>query len=68
MQIAVLKLAIIVLSGALLGLWTVRRLVLTNDGLHDTNVAEFVACSFQLLASSFILQVPLHCFINKKKE
>ncbi|KAL4588798.1 hypothetical protein LXL04_001693 [Taraxacum kok-saghyz] len=54
--IAVLKLAIVVLSGALLGLWTVCRLVLTKDGLLDTNVAQFVETAFHLLASGFILQ------------
>ncbi|KAL4588508.1 hypothetical protein LXL04_001399 [Taraxacum kok-saghyz] len=54
--IAVFVLAFIILSGAWLGFWTVRKLVLTEDGLIDTGVAQFVAWSFRFVASSMILQ------------
>lgn len=58
LQIAVFLLAFIVLLGAWLGFWAVRKLVLTEDGSIDTGVAHFVSWSFRIVASSMILQVP----------
>ncbi|CAH1426203.1 unnamed protein product [Lactuca virosa] len=54
--IAVFLLAFIVLLGAWLGFWAVRKLVFTEDGSIDTGVAHFVSWSFRILASSMILQ------------
>lgn len=59
LQIAVFLLAFVGLSGAWLGFWAVRKLVLTEDGSIDTGVAQFVAWSFRIVASSMILQVHL---------
>ena len=60
MQVAVFLLAFVVLIGAWLGFWAVRKLVLTEDGSIDTGVAQFVAWSFRIVASSMILQVHAH--------
>ncbi|KAJ9538136.1 hypothetical protein OSB04_030869 [Centaurea solstitialis] len=54
--VAVFLLAFVVLIGAWLGFWAVRKLVLTEDGSIDTGVAQFVAWSFRIVASSMILQ------------
>ncbi|KAI3789006.1 hypothetical protein L2E82_01790 [Cichorium intybus] len=54
--LAVFLLAFVVLSGAWLGFWAVRKLVLTEDGSIDTGVAQFVSWAFRILASSLILQ------------
>lgn len=65
LQVAVFLVAFVVLTGAWLGFWAVRKLVLTEDGSIDTGVAQFVKWSFRIVASSMILQVPLltFCFI-----
>ncbi|KAI3715778.1 hypothetical protein L6452_22765 [Arctium lappa] len=54
--VGVFLLALVVLIGAWLGFWAVRKLVLTKDGSIDTGVAQFVAWSFRIVASSMILQ------------
>ncbi|KVH93454.1 Transmembrane protein 194 [Cynara cardunculus var. scolymus] len=54
--VAVFLLACVVLTGAWLGFWAVRKLVLTEDGSIDTGVAQFVAWSFRIVAASMILQ------------
>ncbi|KAJ0522052.1 putative NEMP family protein [Helianthus annuus] len=54
--VAAFLLAFVVLCGAWLGFWAVRKLVLTEDGSIDTGVAQFVAWSIRVVASSMILQ------------
>ncbi|KAL8234584.1 hypothetical protein R6Q59_020684 [Mikania micrantha] len=54
--VAAFLLVFVVLCGAWLGFWAVRKLVLTEDGSIDTGVAKFVAWSIRLVASSMILQ------------
>lgn len=54
--VGVFLLALVVLIGAWLGFWAVRKLVLTEDGSIDTGVAQFVAWSFRIVASTMILQ------------
>lgn len=54
--VAVFLVAFVVLIGAWLGFWAVRKLVLTEDGSIDTGVAQFVKWSFRIVASSMILQ------------
>nr|XP_043623234.1 uncharacterized protein LOC122595019 [Erigeron canadensis] len=54
--VAVFLLAFVVLCGAWLGFWAVRKLVLTEDGSIDTGVAQFVCWSFRIVASCMILQ------------
>ncbi|GJS58591.1 transmembrane protein 194 [Tanacetum coccineum] len=54
--VAVLLVALVVLTGAWLGFWAVRKLVLTEDGSIDTGIAQFVKWSFRIVASSMILQ------------
>uniref|UniRef100_A0A7C9D7M2 Uncharacterized protein n=1 Tax=Opuntia streptacantha TaxID=393608 RepID=A0A7C9D7M2_OPUST len=46
----------IVLAGAALGYWMVRRFVISDDGSVDVGVAQFVKWAMRLLASTFILQ------------
>lgn len=66
LQIVVLLLAFVVLCGAWLGFWAVRKLVLTEDGSIDTGVAHFVAWSFRIVAASMILQVPLDLLVYEQ--
>ncbi|KAI3774548.1 hypothetical protein L1987_49106 [Smallanthus sonchifolius] len=54
--VAAFLVAFVVLCGAWLGFWAVRKLVLTEDGSIDTGVAQFVAWSIRIVASSMILQ------------
>ncbi|XP_076959641.1 uncharacterized protein LOC143635783 [Bidens hawaiensis] len=54
--VAAFLLVFVVLCGAWLGFWAVRKLVLTEDGSIDTGVAQFVAWSIRIVASSMILQ------------
>ncbi|KAL2906508.1 Nuclear envelope integral membrane protein 2 [Bienertia sinuspersici] len=47
------------LAGAWLGFWVVRRLILTEEGLIDTSVAQFVAWSIRILGTAMVLQCSL---------
>ncbi|KAL2928131.1 Nuclear envelope integral membrane protein 2 [Bienertia sinuspersici] len=47
------------LAGAWLGFWVVRRLILTEEGLIDTSVAQFVAWSIRILGIAMVLQCSL---------
>ncbi|KAL0721573.1 hypothetical protein Bca4012_036172 [Brassica carinata] len=44
------------LAGAFFGFWTVRKLVLTEDGSIDMSTSLFVAWSIRIIASVLILQ------------
>ncbi|GMP31242.1 hypothetical protein CsSME_00005539 [Camellia sinensis var. sinensis] len=54
--LAMFLLVFLVLAGAWLGFWVVRKLVLTEDGLIDIGVSQFVAWSIRIIASVMILQ------------
>lgn len=57
LQVAVFLLVFVVIAGAWLGFWVVRKLVLTEDGSVDTSTSRFVAWSIRILAVVMILQV-----------
>lgn len=46
----------IILAGAALGYWMVRRFVISDDGSVDVGVAQFVKGAMRLIASTFIFQ------------
>ncbi|XP_057519351.1 uncharacterized protein LOC130800035 isoform X2 [Amaranthus tricolor] len=46
----------IVLAGAALGYWIVRRFVISEDGSVDVGIAQFVKWAMRIIASTFILQ------------
>ncbi|GFY98044.1 guanosine-3',5'-bis (diphosphate) 3'-pyrophosphohydrolase, putative [Actinidia rufa] len=49
----------IVLAGAALGYWIVRKFVITEDGSVDGGIAQFVKWSMRIMAAAFILQSTL---------
>ncbi|XP_011034290.1 PREDICTED: uncharacterized protein LOC105132460 [Populus euphratica] len=49
----------IVLTGAGLGFWMVRKFVISKDGNVDDGVAQFVKWAMRIIASTFILQSTL---------
>ncbi|KAJ6757593.1 TRANSMEMBRANE PROTEIN (DUF2215) [Salix koriyanagi] len=49
----------IVLTGAALGFWMVRKFVISKDGSVDDGVAQFVKWAMRMIASTFILQSTL---------
>ncbi|XP_021717957.1 uncharacterized protein LOC110685745 [Chenopodium quinoa] len=57
--LAIFLLVFISLAGAWLGFWVIRKLVLTEEGLIDTNVSQFVAWSIRILGAVMILQCSL---------
>ncbi|XP_030474114.1 uncharacterized protein LOC115691573 [Syzygium oleosum] len=57
--LAIFLLAFLVLTGAWLGFWVVRKLVLTEDGSVDVSTSHFVAWSIRVLAAVMILQCSL---------
>ncbi|KAF8017301.1 hypothetical protein BT93_H2477 [Corymbia citriodora subsp. variegata] len=57
--LAIFLLAFLVLTGAWLGFWVVRKLVLTEDGSVDVSTSHFVAWSIRALAAVMILQCSL---------
>lgn len=59
LQLAIFVVLFLVIAGAWLGFWVVRKLVLTEDGDIDGGVAHFVAWSIRIFASVMILQVRL---------
>ncbi|KAE8671474.1 hypothetical protein F3Y22_tig00111947pilonHSYRG00055 [Hibiscus syriacus] len=54
--LAIFLLGFLVLAGAWLGFWVVRKLVLTEDGSIDISTAYFVACSIRIVAAIMMLQ------------
>jgi hypothetical protein len=60
LQLAIFLLAFVVLTGAWMGFWIVRKLVLTEDGSIDISTSLFVAWSIRSLAAIMILQVSFH--------
>ncbi|KAL2241521.1 UNVERIFIED_CONTAM: hypothetical protein Sindi_0793300 [Sesamum indicum] len=54
--LAVFLLVFLVIAGAWLGFWVVRKLVLTDDGTIDIGVSHFITWSIRIVASVMILQ------------
>ncbi|KAL0332351.1 UNVERIFIED_CONTAM: hypothetical protein Scaly_2136600 [Sesamum calycinum] len=54
--LAVFLLVFIVIAGAWLGFWVVRKLVLTEDGSIDIGVSHFITWSIRMVASVMMLQ------------
>lgn len=54
-------LLLIVLAGAALGYWIVRKFVISEDGSVDVGVAQFVKWAMRVIAVTFIFQV-MSCF------
>jgi len=49
--------AFLSLGGAFFGFWTVRKLILTEDGSIDVSTSLFVSWSIRIMAAVLILQV-----------
>ncbi|GMP84110.1 hypothetical protein CsSME_00037766 [Camellia sinensis var. sinensis] len=47
----------IVLAGAALGYWIVRKFVISDDGSVDVGIAQFVKWAMRVIAAAFIFQV-----------
>ncbi|GMJ08054.1 Inner Nuclear Membrane Protein B [Hibiscus trionum] len=54
--LAIFLLGFLVLAGAWMGFWVVRKLVLTEDGSIDISTSYFVACSIRIVAAIMMLQ------------
>lgn len=50
---------VIVLCGAALGYWVVRKYVISEDGRVDAGIAQFVKWAVRIIAVTSILQVLL---------
>jgi hypothetical protein len=48
--------AFLSLGGAFFGFWTVRKLILTEDGSIDVSTSLFVSWSIRIMAAVLILQ------------
>ncbi|KAL4354687.1 hypothetical protein GQ457_06G016800 [Hibiscus cannabinus] len=57
--VAIFVLVGIFLSGAALGYWMVRKFVISQDGIVDVGVAEFVKWAMRIIATAFIFQSTL---------
>ncbi|XP_058204236.1 uncharacterized protein LOC131318459 [Rhododendron vialii] len=57
--VSVFVLLLIVLAGAALGYWIVRKFVISEDGSVDVGVAQFVKWAMRVIAVTFIFQSTL---------
>ncbi|XP_022742654.1 uncharacterized protein LOC111293879 isoform X2 [Durio zibethinus] len=57
--VAIFLLVGILLSGAALGYWIVRKFVISKDGSVDVGVAQFVKWAMRIIATTFIFQSTL---------
>ncbi|XWS42722.1 hypothetical protein CRYUN_Cryun16bG0038300 [Craigia yunnanensis] len=57
--VAIFVLVGILLSGAALGYWIVRKFVISKDGSVDVGVAQFVKWAMRIIATTFIFQSTL---------
>ncbi|KAK6151141.1 hypothetical protein DH2020_016073 [Rehmannia glutinosa] len=55
-KLSIFLLVFLVIAGAWLGFWVVRKLVLTEDGSIDIGVSHFFTWSIRIVASVMILQ------------
>ena len=59
-QLGLLLLGSVILDGAWLGFWAVRKFILTEDGSVDTKTAQFVEWSIQIVSALLLLQVVIY--------
>lgn len=57
LQVSIFLLVGIVLAGAALGYWIVRKFVISKDGTVDVGVAQFVKWAMRIIATTSIFQV-----------
>ncbi|XP_059668579.1 uncharacterized protein LOC132313698 [Cornus florida] len=57
--VSVFLLVLIILAGAALGYWIVRKYVISEDGSVDVGVAQFVKWAMRIIAATFIFQSTL---------
>jgi NEMP family len=57
LQVSVFLIVVVVLAGAGLGNWVVRKFILSPDGYVDSGIARFVLWAMRVIAVFFILQV-----------
>uniref|UniRef100_A0A7N0TVE4 Uncharacterized protein n=1 Tax=Kalanchoe fedtschenkoi TaxID=63787 RepID=A0A7N0TVE4_KALFE len=57
--VSILVLVLIVLAGAGLGYWIVRRYIVSEDGKVDAGITQFVKWAMRILGSTLILQSTL---------
>ncbi|KAL6988639.1 hypothetical protein U1Q18_014393 [Sarracenia purpurea var. burkii] len=58
-MVSVFVLLGIVLAGAALGYWIVRKFVISEDGGVDVGIAQFVKWAMRVIAATFIFQSTL---------
>lgn len=63
LQVSVFLLVGIVLAGAALGYWIVRKFVISEDGSVDDGVAQFVKWAMRVVAATLIFQVRYFIFL-----
>lgn len=63
-QVSVFLLVGVVLAGAGLGFWLVRKFFIAEDGSVDVGIAQFVKWAIRMIAVTFIFQVLLRNFSN----
>lgn len=61
LQVSVLVGLLIGLAGAALGLWLVRKFVISDDGSVDDGVAQFVKWAMRLVGFTCVFQVIYLC-------
>lgn len=57
MQVSLFLLVGIIIAGAALGYWIVRKFVISEDGSVYVGIAQFVKWAMRVLAATLILQV-----------
>ncbi|CAM8877071.1 unnamed protein product [Rhodiola kirilowii] len=57
--LTIFAITVLVIAGAWLGFWVVRKLVLTSEGTIDVSTSHFVTWAIRILATSMILQSSL---------
>jgi hypothetical protein len=57
LQVSIFVLVGLILAGAVLGYWIVRKFVISKDGSVDVGIAHFVKWAMRIIGTTFILQV-----------
>lgn len=57
LQVSIFLLVGVILAGAALGYWIVRKFVISEDGSVDVGIAQFVKWAMRFLAATCIFQV-----------
>ncbi|KAK4850436.1 hypothetical protein QYF36_006705 [Acer negundo] len=55
-SVSILVLLLIIFTGAALGVWAVRKFVISEDGTVDVGIAQFVKWSMRIIATTSIFQ------------